>query len=248
MALRIGTWNVEYGCGVSKNARRLARLRDADCDLWVLTETHDDLSLGDGFHSLTTPAPRPSKATAGRWTTLWSRFPLERLPVLDPVRTVAALVHAPFGDLVVFGTVLPWHSDVGPEGTARVWTEFYRVVPEQGREWATLRAAHPHASFCVAGDLNMNLGGPHYYGTIKGRAMLREALAGAGLRCVTETERVPQGLLQHPHIDHVCLSEDLAARAEVVGGWEGSEADGTRLSDHSAVVVEIGAPEPTPVV
>ncbi len=238
--MRIGTWNVEYARGVDKNARRLRRLREMDCDVWILTETHDDLHPGPEYTALSTE-PRMRKGPIGRWTTIWSRFPLERVAVTDGDRTVSALVRAPFGQLLVFGTVLPWHTDVGPQQTAPVWSEFYRVVPEQAREWAALRAAYPDASLCVAGDLNMNLGGPHYYGTAKGRAMLREGIAAAGMRCVTETERVPPGTLAHPNIDHICLSESLAAAAHVSDAWPGTDGDGVRLSDHSGLVVAIAA-------
>lgn len=69
---------------------------------------------------------------------------------------------------------------------------------------------------------------------------MRGALSGAGLACVTETERLPHGILRHPPIDHIALSEDLAPCATVVGAWEGTDAEGHRLSDHSGLVVEIG--------
>ncbi len=86
----------------------------------------------------------------------------------------------------------------------------------------------------------MNLGGPHYYGTNKGREQLRAGLREADLVCTTETERVPAGLLAYPNIDHVCLSSELAARARVKHAWRGTDDDGVRLSDHSGLVVEIG--------
>jgi hypothetical protein len=39
---------------------------------------------------------------------------------------------------------------------------------------------------------------------------------------VTETERVPEGKLRYPPIDHVCISKALADRAAVVEAWEGT--------------------------
>ena len=111
----------------------------------------------------------------------------------------------------------------------------------QGREWARLRDDYPGAALCVAGDLNMNLGGRHHYGTVKGREMLRAGLKGAALVCVTETERVPAGLLSHGPIDHICVSDGLAADASVVHAWEG-DAEGVHLSDHSGLVVAVGEP------
>jgi hypothetical protein len=88
----------------------------------------------------------------------------------------------------------------------------------------------------------MNLGGPHYYGTARGREMLRAGLGSASLVCVTETGCVPEGRLRHGPIDHICVSEQLVAEAKVVGAWEGTDADGVRLSDHSGLVVAIGEP------
>jgi hypothetical protein len=56
--MRIGSWKVEYAEGASKNAQRLARIRQAAAHLWVLTETHDSLVLADDYHALTIE-PRP---------------------------------------------------------------------------------------------------------------------------------------------------------------------------------------------
>lgn len=239
--MKIGTWNVEYAAGDKKNELRLKRLLQMNCDVWVLTETNADLDLSNaGFKPVRTTPRKPGR-TGSCWTTIWSRLPVVKVvPTEDPNRTVAAILQAPFGELLVFGTVLPWHSDKGDKGTVKNWEEFYRVVPLQGREWARLRKEHPDAEMCVAGDLNMNLGGPHYYGTKKGRAMLGEAFAAADLVCLTETEKT-KGMLSHGAIDHICVSSRLAEGAGAVDAWEGKDADGVRLSDHSGVVVSVGS-------
>jgi endonuclease/exonuclease/phosphatase family metal-dependent hydrolase len=239
--VRVGTWNVEYGVGEEKNRRRLRRLLDAGADIWVLTETNDALDLGSDYRSVKT-IPRSSRHVRRRWTAIWTRFPLMKtVKVEDDSRTAAVVVDTPCGPLLVFGTVLPWNTDRGPSGEGRGWSEQDRVLPLQAREWARLREEHPDTPLCVAGDLNMNLGGPHYYGTRRGRETLRRGLAGAGLVCVTETDRIPAALLRHPPIDHVCLSERIAGGARVVDGWEGEDRDGVRLSDHSALMVEVRA-------
>ena len=94
----------------------------------------------------------------------------------------------------------------------------------------------------MAGDLNTDLGGAHYYGTKRGRAALVEGLRAADLICVTSTDRVPDGWLAHPPIDHVCVSGALSAGASVVEAWNGTTSDGVHLSDHSALVVELVPP------
>jgi hypothetical protein len=166
------------------------------------------------------------------------------LEVDDPVRTVAAVLESPAGSLLVYGTVLPWHSDPGPDPAcpSKAWREQDRVLPLQLAEWGRLGARFPDAPLVVAGDLNMNLGGPHYYGTARGRRQLREGLAELGLACATETDRVPAGSLVHPPIDHVLVPDAWAPRTRVVSAWEGTTAAGMRLSDHSGLVVEVTHP------
>jgi hypothetical protein len=72
----------------------------------------------------------------------------------------------------------------------------------------------------------------------RGRDLLREGLRQSGLVCVTSHERIPPGELEKPLIDHICLPEAWAQRSKVVEAWPGT-VGGVRLSDHSAVVVEV---------
>jgi endonuclease/exonuclease/phosphatase family metal-dependent hydrolase len=247
--LRVGTWNVQYARGVDKNARRLAHLDAVGADVWVLTETHDELDLS------TTHEPVHSEqryaTPGGRWTTIWTTLPvLERLPVADPSRCVAVrLDGGAAGEIVVHGTVLPWNGDAGPDpaAPARGWTEFHRVVPVQGREWAALREQWPDATLVVAGDLNQDLGGAHYYGTKAGRALLTGELERAGLACLTRTDAFADGVLAHPPIDHVCAGAGRGrGLAAAVDGWDAT-VDGVRLSDHGGVVarLELGVSRPS---
>lgn len=239
--MRIGTWNVEYAAGKDRNPLRLARLKAANADIWVLTETHDELDLSARHRAVST-LQRPTGRAGGRRTTIWSRWLIRQVvEVEDPVRAVAALVDAPSGLILVYGTVLPWGTDPGPTGTARGWTEMDRVLPLQLAEWRRLQAQFPDAALVVAGDLNMNLGGKHDYGTLRARSALRAGLAELGLSCVTEWERIPAGMLQFSPIDHVVVPAAWAARTRVVSAWEG-DAGGTRLSDHSGLVVQVQLP------
>lgn len=235
--IRIGTWNVERAAP-TKIDSVLARLTAADANIWVLTETRDALSIA-GSYNVVNSDLQPGTNESVMWVSIWSRFALlEGVTVRDTRRTAAALYATAQGKLLVYGTVLPWHSDPGPTNTAANWSEHHRVIPEQADEWKALVGRYPDAALCVAGDLNMNLGGKHYYGTARGRKLLEEGLAHAGLACVTHTERVPSGKLAEPHIDHVCLPHSWAERAQVVDAWPGT-IDRERLSDHSAIVVEV---------
>lgn len=240
--MKLGTWNVEYAAVEAKNRLRLQRLVQADADLWVLTETHDRLDLAPlGYTAVSTPA---SRRGGGRWVTLWSRLPIvEVVPTADVDRTTAAIIEAPVGPVLIYGTVLPWHSDSGPGGTAKNWSEHQRVIPEQGAEWLRLLAAHQGVHLVVAGDLNTTVGCSTYYGTKLGRQLLGDALDRAGLVCVTRDENRPVDLVARPFIDHVCVSREIGESGKVVDAWEGV-VDGVRLSDHSGVVIEVPEVEP----
>lgn len=239
-SVRIGTWNLDHARALKHDIARLRLIDEAGSDVWVLTETNDRVALPG--YSAVHSAPRPGSPAGGRWVSIWTRLPIRaRIAVDDTSRSVAALLESPLGDILVFGTVLPWHTDVGEMPSAekpKLWQEQYRVTPLQGSEWGRLGAQYPSAALCVAGDLNMNLGGPHYYGTIKGRRLLQEAMQLAGLVCTTSYARLPAGLLRHPAIDHVLLPHDLALHTTVVAAWEGALPEGPNLSDHSALVVE----------
>jgi hypothetical protein len=92
------------------------------------------------------------------------------------LRTVATRLRAPHGEVVVFGTVLPWHSDRGDtpsEVPPRNWEEHHRVVSRQGAEWARLRSAHPDADLCAMGGFNTGIAAG--YGTRQGKALVAEA-------------------------------------------------------------------------
>lgn len=232
-SFRVGTWNVERA-PASRCSRQRQELEGADADVWVLTETRDALDLAPAYR----PVSSEARPKGERWVTLWSRLPLIHvLEVRDPVRTVAALYEGPAGPVVVYGTVLPWHADRGTDGLARNWTEHHRVIPEQAEEWAALAARYPNATLCVAGDYNTDLADSHIYGTKQGRALLESGLAAAGLRCATRTVAT----LADPPIDHVSVSG--AGRTAVVAAWEGTVGD-EKLSDHSAVVVEVSGAAP----
>ena len=234
--LRIGTWNVEHA-SPAKNPHRLERLRAADADIWVLTETQDALDLGSSYHAVHSE-PRPKKPSPARWVSIWSKHPIiQRVPVREPIRTVAALCHTPLGNLLVYGTVMPWSEDRGPAGTASWGAERLRVVPEQAAEWKAMWDRFPDAAICVAGDFNIHIGGG-LCGTRKGQRLLHDGLSAAGLACVTGTDRIREGKLPKPHVDHICLPEAWAQRSRVVEAWPGT-VDGVRLSDHSAVVVQV---------
>jgi len=236
--MRIATWNVEYARPQRLDALRQV-LADNPADIWVLTETHDDLAppaCPHVAHSQQRPGDGNNIRLNSRWVSIWSRYPVIKdtsLARADRVRTVSALLDIGSGrTMLVYGTVLPWQGD----GDRFDWAEHHRVIPLQSTEWMELRKTYPVAEFCIAGDFNSDMKTGAYYGTKQGIAALRAGLEACDLFCATQPDRIPIGLLAYPPIDHIAVPVSREGSTSVVAGWN---ADKKVLSDHSGVVIEI---------
>ena len=245
--MRIGTWNVEYANKDRLDIlRRVLALRENQADIWVLTETQDDLippSMVHFAHAEPRPKGYSGIRLGSRWVSIWSRFPiLEQvaLPGADLKRTVCAILDIGEGrTLAVYGTVMPWHcdqSDNPPETRFRNWSEHHRVLPMQCAEWRLLRQNYPDASLCVAGDYNTDMGTGGRYGTKEGIETLRAGLTECDLFCATEPGRVPVGLLPVLPIDHISLPRTWQASTKVVAAWPAFKGV---ISDHSGLIIEV---------
>lgn len=243
--MRVATWNVERPKpnGWKIPQAQLRRMADVNAEVWVLTETnlHHQPSA-EHEHVLFSPEYPERRPSPERWTAIWSRWPLT--PIVDPAAhrrgTVAAVVAAPSGDLIVYGTVIAYAGEPNEDGeSAPMWEVHKKEITRQGAEWAQLRASHPNVPLVVAGDFNQNRDGARWYGTKDTRARLGVALDLAGLKCVTDADMVVNGQLKAHHlIDHICLTPDLAAGA-AVSCRENIDATGQRLSDHPVVIVDL---------
>jgi hypothetical protein len=242
--MRIATWNVQRPAPrqALKNEARLEKIREINADIWILTETHEliDLSLTH-YGVATKPSarkPRPGEHCAA----VWSRWPLlRRIDTGDPTEAVCVEVEHPDGELLVYGSIIPWDGCKGPDGNSPRWAEHYRHIEWHGRDWLRLRKEFPNHPLIAGGDYNQNRDGARWYGTRRGREMLSRALEDAGLRCVTEEDFVKTGKLQKRHtVDQLCMDVSLAEKVESVGAWERERPDGLQFSDHSGIFVELG--------
>ena len=74
--LRVGTWNVAYARGAAKNRAILDLLQTWSADVWVLTETHNDLDLSASHTKVGIAAialPSATRVVAGENTNLGGR-------------------------------------------------------------------------------------------------------------------------------------------------------------------------------
>jgi endonuclease/exonuclease/phosphatase family metal-dependent hydrolase len=250
--MRIATWNVERSTNDTspRSQRVLTRLPEIKADIWILTETRDAITPGPNFHAASTPTVTASPIfhkEGEHKTTIWSRLPIiEIFDTANPHRATYVIFKTPLGELIVYGTVLPYHGARWPYGTRRNWDAHYAAIATQGADWTRLRRQYPLHGLCLAGDLNQTRTGRYTYGTKWGRALLDLALMESGLTGVTQTdfpmvEKLPakKKELLAGCIDHICLDNLWAERVRRVGIWPGQTAAGEYLSDHSGIFVDL---------
>ena len=236
--LRIGTWNVEYAYPKRLEAIRQV-LANHPADIWILTETHDDLAPpGCPHHAHSLPRPKNWNGirSGSRWVTIWSKFPILETIVLegsDEERTVVAkLATGSDRPLLVYGTVLPWKGDRGVSN----WDEHHRVIQQQRHEWQAIAAQFPYADLVIAGDYNTDMESGRHYGTKRGIEDLSHALSECKLFCATAPDHLPTDILPYPPIDHISVPSAWRGRTSIASAWP---ADRKSHSDHSGLVLQI---------
>lgn len=83
--VKIGTWNLERSGAHHRGhmVGQLACLAERDCDVWVLTETHDDLRP-KGYDYKVVSATNPRWQSPGeRLVAIWSRHPMTAVQTDD---------------------------------------------------------------------------------------------------------------------------------------------------------------------
>lgn len=238
--MRIATWNVEYAYPKRIEAIRNTIARHP-ADIWILTETHDDLAPGGcpyPAHSLPRPKNWSGIRQGSRWVSVWSAYPIIQTIELDGAdteRTVAVMLDAGAArPVIVYGTVMPWKGDRGVFN----WDEHHRVIQQQAREWSALTARYPEADLVIAGDYNTDMGTGRHYGTKRGIADLNKALSECNLYCATAAANIPPSLLPYPPIDYISVPVAWQNQTRIAAAWP---ADRKVHSDHSGLVVQVGS-------
>ena len=246
--MKLATWNLER-LGYAKRRREagpiVAHMKAIDADVWVLTETVEDICPGAGYVGVSTTGTDRDQWPDEVWTKIWSRWPVEAvLKTSDPARCVAArILHPQRGPFIVYGTVLPWTTDKwrGLPGAGGV--AFRGALDEQASDWAALRARFPGEDLFVMGDFNQQLGvgSPWYYGSKVNERHLGESLARLGLAAFTggDNDPVRRGSKDLACIDHICGPDLRVSQVRLTTRWPDVPKPVDGLSDHFGVAVEL---------
>lgn len=240
---RIATWNIDHARARSRDADRIAIIDSADADVLILTETSDRVRPTAGGFRAAHSAPRPHCPPAERWVSIWTRVPIRKhVDTIDPLRTVAVVLGSDDHELLVYGTVLPWHADVGDaraQPAPRHWAEHRRVVAEQSSEWKALHDQMPGTPLIVAGDWNTDLLAgsgttPRPYGLSREVRLIEETMTA--LRLDVPTRGVADPCPQRSFlIEHVAVPSGNTAVTTLAP----VSRRGAALSDHPLVAVDV---------
>ena len=209
--MRVGTWNL---AGRWTPAHE-ELLREQRCDVWLLTEVSDRLTLED-HNSVRTTSPM----TAGKaWSSVFSTHPLNALT--EPHTASAA---ATVEGITFCSSVLPWRGC----GAVAPW-EGQNHADRTEAAVQSILASLPPGDLVWGGDWNHSMSGREGAGGKAGRQHVLDAVGMLHLDVPTRDElhRIPEYL----SIDHIAVPQGWPAVAERV------DADG--LSDHDVYVVEL---------
>lgn len=236
-SLRIATWNLERPTlnGWKRNPRINEMIREVDADIWILTETNASIVPTSsrfpqvGYVSIVSlPTKELSHKLGESCTAIWSRYGIRQAVKTFEIDTaVCAEVDTPLGLMIVYGTILTYANDTGPDGKSKKWVEHRKAIADHNKDWTKIAEEFPKHSLCIAGDFNITFC-DNYYSAETNRNDLLAALKALDVKNLTaEVEE---------NIDHIVVSHSLIADCKIsTTKWN----ERKELSDHIGVCVEI---------
>jgi hypothetical protein len=240
--LRIATWNLNRP---TKNHPRHSReilehVQRINADVWVLTETDSSICPGIDYRSVCSTQRDSLADITETWVTIWSRLPIASDGDLwNPLLSCCASVTTSAGELLVYGTVLPWLActEYLPR---RGKAAFLYSLENQRKDWQRLKKLH---GLCIARDFNQDLGLKHYYGSNDGKQALLNLLEQDGLTCLTagQYDKVARSTNNRSAcVDHIVLSNDwLQYFHGAIEAWPSEQEIESGLTDHFGMLVDL---------
>ncbi len=242
--LKIANWNLERVIPDRMRAKRIeAVMSKIDTDIWILTETHQDITPSP-FYSLICEEIDKERNSGERWSSILSRYPIESLNhfVSDKKRCVAGKIeHPKLGSIIIYALVLPWIGSKWQGIPSQGGAAFAAALATYQSDWQKLKLSYPKALHVIAGDLNQSLADWHYYGSAQNRSKLELALKESSLHPLTSGSNDPIARDSSPHacIDHICISKNKTMKIISTVRFPNTDEPDKKLSDHFGVLVEL---------
>ncbi len=247
---KISTWNLERPkYKTKKTTLAIEKIIEENSDIIIVTETSKaaDLSLIYPYSISTKPYDR---TPTEHWVTIWSKWKItKQLKTIDDNRTVCGIVEMPFGSIVLYGTIIPYHM-AGVSGVRygnlnyKTWEYHEKDLYSQSKDWSELVNENLGLPLIIAGDFNQTRYDNVGYGTKKVREILTQKLNELEMTCVTEVDFSKNYLSIDPkkgktrnNIDHICVSNSFMDKLKFhsVGAWNSFTEKQQYMSDHNAV-------------
>lgn len=249
---KIANWNLERPKSKTKKTKlAIEKILEINADIIVLTETSKSVDLRE-FYPFQISTKSYERTPDEQWVTIWSKWEiLKQIETFDNFRTVSGTIKSPFGDIIVFGTIIPYHQ-AGVSGIRygnlnyKIWEYHEKDLYAQSENWKKLIESENLPLF-VIGDFNQTRFNNQGYGTARVREILTNLLIETDLECVTEIDFSEKYLTEVPikkkirnNIDHICVSKSLLKKMNniEVGAWNNFTENGEYMSDHNGVYIE----------
>ena len=247
--MKIATWNLDHASNSSRPiAAQMEQIKNIKADIVVLTETTDKVNLSELGYACVTP--HKNEEYGKYWSTIWSKWPIiHQIDCYDNETAVCARIETPSGDLIVYGTIIPYHGYKGSSGKSGKWVEHDKAIVDHGNDWRAIQDKFPGIPFIVAGDFNQTRDGSKAYCSPKGIELLTEQLSRNSLTCITEEDFGAKGKLKpdpknkglyRHNVDHICVSKS-GIQVDGVGVWD-HFTESTYWSDHNGTYAELAFP------
>ena len=248
---KIANWNLERP-KVNTNKTKLAidKIHEVNADIIVLTETSKAIDLSSIYpYQISTLSYE--RTPQEQWVTVWSKWEIiQQIVTFDNYRTVSGIVKTPFGNVCIFGTIIPYHQ-AGVSGVRygnlnyKSWEYHEKDLFAQGENWKNILETQK-LPLLIIGDFNQTRFNNKGYGTKKVRDILSIILNKLDLKCVTEIDFSEKYLTADSkgkirnNIDHICISNKLInqMKSHEVGAWNHFTEYGKNMSDHNGVFIE----------
>lgn len=249
---RIANWNLERPKPKNEKTKLATeKIKQINADIIVLTETSNAIELSE-MYPFKVSTLSFERTPNEQWVTIWSKWQIiKQIKTFDNYRTVCGVIKSPFGNITIFGTIIPYHQ-AGVSGTRygnlnyKTWEYHEKDLYAQSNNWKELIQTEKNPLF-VIGDFNQSRFNNQGYGTHKVRQILTEILLNLDLQCVTEIDFSQKYLSKDPkkgkvrnNIDHICISNTVINQMKKyeVGAWNHFTEQGKFMSDHNGVFIE----------
>ena len=248
---KISTWNLDRPTNNSERAELiLNKILKDNSDILILTETSNAIDLSENY-KFSLKAKPFERTPNEHWITIWTKWEISKqLETFNENRTTCGLIKTPFGEIIIYGTIIPYHM-AGVSGMRygnlnyKTWQYHEEDIYKQSDDWKRIITENPDIPLFVIGDFNQcRMNGMGGYGTVEMKNLLTKKLNESNLLCVSEKDFSEEYLTKDPrkgtirkNIDHICVSKSWFEKVESfeVGAWNNFNEEGKLLSDHNGV-------------